>query len=77
MDELGKKAAKGSFLSPSVMANYSKDKRIQYINAMGAILGVLTCLFTNFLLDAPLTKYFTNKFIDKIDKKQQTKGGAQ
>lgn len=77
VDELGRKAAKNSFLVPSVMKNFTKNKHIQYVNAVGAILGVLTCLFTNFLIDAPLTKHFTNKFSAKIDEKYKEKGGIK
>ena len=79
VDEMGRKAAKNSFLVPSVMKNFTKNKHIQYVNAIGAIMGVLTCLFTNFLIDAPLTKYFTNKFSARIDEKfkAKAKGGKQ
>ena len=77
VDEMGRKAAKNSFLVPSVMKNFTKNKHVQYVNAIGAILGVLSCLFTNFLIDAPLTKYFTNKFSARIDEKFKAKGGKQ
>ena len=41
---------------------------------MGTTLSLAVMLFTNFLIDAPLTKYLTNKFIKNIDKdKKQTK----
>ena len=75
--ENGVKAAKKSFLAPSVMANYSRDRRIQYINTIGAILGVMTCFFTNFLWDAPGTKYLTNRIIDMFGLKHKTKGGVK
>ena len=29
--------------------------------------------FTNFLIDAPLTKFLTNKFVDKIHEKDKAK----
>jgi len=74
VDANGRKAASNSFLSPSVMKSFSKDRHIQYINSVGAILGIMTCLFTNFLIDAPLTRYLTNKFSDKIDEKYKAKG---
>lgn len=38
----------------------------EYKNAMGTILATVVMMFTNFLIDAPLTKFLTNKFIDKI-----------
>ena len=38
----------------------------EYKNAMGTILATVVMMFTNFLIDAPLTKFLTNKFVDKI-----------
>lgn len=37
-----------------------------YKKAWGTILSLLVMLVTNFAIDAPLTKYLTNKFVDKI-----------
>jgi len=45
----------------------------QYKKAWGAILALEAMVFTNFLIDAPLTKYLTNKFVDKIKKNQDVK----
>lgn len=45
----------------------------QYKKAWGAILALGAMLFTNFLIDAPLTKYLTNKFVDKIHEKEKLK----
>lgn len=39
-------------------------------NALGTLLSLGVMLFTNFLIDAPLTKFLTNKFVDKIHKKE-------
>lgn len=74
VDKMGKKAKTNSFLAPAVMNKYTKDKRLQYINAIGSILGVITCIFTNFLIDAPLTKILTNKFSEQIKQKDLKKG---
>ena len=42
-----------------------------YKNAMGTIFATVVMMFTNFLIDAPLTKYLTNKFVDMIHSKPQ------
>ena len=47
--------------SPGLCANLNKYKK-----AMGTILATVVMMFTNFLIDAPLTKFLTNKFIDRI-----------
>ena len=31
------------------------------------ILSLFVMVITNFLIDAPLTKFLTNKFVDKIN----------
>ncbi len=49
----------------------------QYKDSLGTILSVGIMVFTNFLIDAPLTKYLTNKFIDKIKKKEAAKQQTQ
>lgn len=36
-----------------------------YKKALGTIISLLVMMVTNFAIDAPLTKYLTNKFIDK------------
>lgn len=47
--------------SLGLCANLNKYKK-----AMGTILATVVMMFTNFLIDAPLTKFLTNKFIDRI-----------
>ena len=48
-----------------------------YKNALGTTISLFVMLFTNFLIDAPLTKYLTNLFTDKYVHKQKTdKGGT-
>ena len=55
---------------------YPKNSKItakqlrKYINFMGTALSLGVMMFTNFLIDAPLTKFLTNRFIDKIDSKK-------
>ena len=45
----------------------------KYKLAVGSIAAVGVMLFTNFLIDAPLTKILTNAIIDKINKKTDKK----
>ncbi len=42
-----------------------------YKKSLGTIISLVVMVFTNFLIDAPLTKYLTNKFVDKIHQKEQ------
>lgn len=43
----------------------------QYKKSLGTILSLGVMVVTNFLLDAPLTKFLTNKFVDRINSKKQ------
>lgn len=45
----------------------------KYKNALSTIIALGVMLFTNFLLDAPLTVYFTNKFNEKSARKKKMK----
>jgi len=53
-----------TFLTPSELVEGDKDALDQYVNAMGTIWSLVIMLFTNFLIDAPLTRFLTNKFND-------------
>ena len=48
----------------------------KYKNALGTTISLVVMLFTNFLIDAPLTKYLTNLFTDKFIKPKDQKGGT-
>ncbi len=43
----------------------------QYKKSLGTILSLGVMVVTNFLLDAPLTKFLTNKFVDSINSKKE------
>ena len=58
-----------SFFTPKDIKNNKTDAFTQYRNAMGTIVALVVMMFTNFLIDAPLTKYLTNAMINKEDKK--------
>ncbi len=45
----------------------------QYKKALGTIISIAIMVVTNFLIDAPLTKFLTNKFVDKIHEKDKQK----
>lgn len=49
-----------SCLLPTV--KYTKDGLAQHKNTLGTLLALGVMLFTNFLIDAPLTKWLTNVF---------------
>lgn len=42
-------------------------------NALGTIISLCVMVVTNFVIDAPLTKFLTNKFVDNIKKKDAIK----
>lgn len=48
-----------------------------YKKSLGTIISLIVMVFTNFLIDAPLTKYLTNKFVDKIHEKGQMNKSEQ
>lgn len=43
----------------------------QYKKSLGTILSLGVMVVTNFLLDAPLTKFLTNKFVGRINSKKE------
>lgn len=57
-----------SLFTPS--AGILKDLN-QYKKSLGTILSLGVMVVTNFLLDAPLTKFLTNKFVDRINSKKE------
>ncbi len=59
-------------LTPKNLDPSNKDALEQYRNAMGTILSLVAMVFTNFLIDAPLTKFLTNNFI-RMQKKGENK----
>ncbi len=67
-----------TFLTPSNHVGGETDSLKQYRNAMGTIWSLVIMMFTNFLIDAPLTKFLTNKFNDirKNHEEAQKKGDA-
>lgn len=50
------------------ITSFSEIKK--YRQALGTYAGLIVMVFTNFLIDAPLTTYLTNKFAKKTIEKQ-------
>lgn len=59
------KAMDWKMFKPSNFSKVSKDAYDQYKNAMGTIVALVVMMFTNFAIDAPLTKWITNVLIDE------------
>jgi len=53
--------------------NLPPDKIANYQIALATFMALGMMVFTNFLLDAPLTTYLSNKFTDKVNKKEASK----
>lgn len=68
---LNNAAKPGGFLWIEELAHKTPIQVKKYMQAVGTLLGIIVCLFTNFLLDAPIAIKLTNKFIDIF--KQQKK----
>lgn len=64
-----------TFFTPKDVTKVDTEAFKQYQNALGTFVSLGVMMFTNFLIDAPLTKYLTNKFNDKIS--QKNSGGAK
>lgn len=65
-----------SFFTPKDLSKIDTDEFKQYQNTLGTYISLGVMLFTNFLIDAPLTKFLTNKLNAKaIDNKNS--GGAK
>ncbi len=54
-----------TILTPNGVKDNTTEAFSQYRNAMGTIVALVVMLFTNFLIDAPLTKFLTNTFVKK------------
>lgn len=69
-------------LLPEAAKAASFKEIAKYRQALGTYAGLVVMLFTNFLVDAPLTTYMTNKFAKKTIEKQaankeKIEGGTQ
>lgn len=62
-----------TLFTPDSALNGIMQDLTQHKNALGTFLSLFVMAFTNFLIDAPLTKFLTNKFIDKMKSKDSVK----
>lgn len=61
-----------TIFTPKGIKNTNTEEFAQYRNAMGTIVALVVMMFTNFAIDAPLTKFLTNLLV----KKQEDKDGS-
>ena len=62
-----------SLLFPKGIAHTTIKGMQQYKLALGTFLSLGVMLFTNFAIDAPLTKVLTNLFVKKVHEREQNK----
>lgn len=60
------------FFTPSEAKAHDSHEYTQYQNTIGTGLAIITMMFTNFIIDAPLTKFLTNKIQKKIESPEKT-----
>ena len=66
----GKNLSKlNTFFTPEGIKCFVPDEFVQYRNAMGTIVALIVMTFTNFFIDAPLTKFLTNILVKKQEGK--------
>ena len=55
--------------TPKNVKDNTTDAFLQYRNAMGTVVALVVMMFTNFIIDAPLTKFLTNAHVKKGEEK--------
>lgn len=60
-----------TIFTPDGIIDNTTDAFMQYRNAMGTVVALVVMMFTNFLIDAPLTKFLTNTFVKKQEVKNE------
>lgn len=71
----GKNVARWKTLfTPKDVKRVDTDEFKQYQNALGTFISLGVMVFTNFLIDAPLTKFLTNTFNAKVMEKKDAGG---
>lgn len=66
-----------TIFTPKDVKKVDTDEFKQYQNALGTFISLGVMLFTNFLIDAPLTKFLTNTLNEKAVKNKEKSGGAK
>ncbi len=62
-----------SLLFPKGIAKTTIKGMTQYKKALGTFISLAVMLFTNFAIDAPLTKFLTNIFVKKVKDYEKNK----
>jgi hypothetical protein len=62
-----------TLFTPSIAFRNLEVDLQKHKEAYGTFLSLAVMTFTNFLIDAPLTKFLTNRFVDKIHKNDNLK----
>lgn len=62
-----------TLLTPKDISVFDPDAFLQYQNTIGNLSALVAMLFTNFAIDAPLTKILTNKFSAGVHKRLEKK----
>lgn len=62
-----------TIFTPKGIKDNTTDAFVQYRNAMGTVVALVVMMFTNFIIDAPLTKFLTNHLVKKHDDKNNIK----
>lgn len=62
-----------TIFTPKGIKDNTTDSFVQYRNAMGTVVALVVMMFTNFIIDAPLTKFLTNHLVKKQDDKNNIK----
>ena len=59
-----------SIFTPKNTKDINSDAFMQYRNAMGTVVALVVMMITNFVIDAPLTKFLTNLLVKKQEDKK-------
>lgn len=59
-----------SLFTPKDVLDNTTEKFKQYRNTIGTVTALVVMMFTNFLIDAPLTKLLTNAIVKRQEEKK-------
>lgn len=61
------------FLTPESIKNIKLEPLEKYQDTIGTFAALFVMLYTNFAIDAPVTKFLTNRFTAKAEKRIEAK----
>lgn len=59
-----------TIFTPKNIKDINSDSYMQYRNAMGTVVALVVMMITNFVIDAPLTKFLTNLLVKNQEDKK-------